>query len=66
MPCIRETMLTFFVRYLKPKACAAKIEFWTDFFIYLSFKRAMSWPMGIGSSEVYLFIDLLKNLPIMC
>ena len=31
----------------------------------MSFKIAMSWPAGIGSPEVYLFIDLLKNLSIM-
>ena len=31
----------------------------------LSFKIAMSWPVGIGSPEVNLFIDLFKNLSIM-
>ena len=68
MPCIRKTAPTFFVRYLsplKPKVFAVKIEFWDGFFENLSFKITMSWLAGIGSPEVYLFIDLLKNLSIM-
>ena len=67
MSGVRELSLIFFVTFLsllKPKACAAKIEFWTGFFFFfknLSFKVGMSWLAGIGSPEVYLFIDLLKN-----
>ena len=64
MSRVREATLTSFVTYLtplKPKAYAAKI----DFFKNLSFKIAMSWPAGVGSPEVYLFIDLLKNQSIM-
>ena len=55
MSRVRETTLTFFVTYLsplKPKACAAKFDFWTGFFKNLSFKIAMSRPAGVGSPEV--------------
>ena len=66
MSRVREVTLIFFVTYLsllKPKAYAAKIL--DGFFKNLSFKIGMSWPAGIGSPEVYLCTDLLKNLSIM-
>ena len=68
MFCVKETTLTFFVAYLsplKPKACTAKIDFWTGSFENLSFKIAMSWAMGVESPKVYLSVDLLKTPSIM-
>ena len=65
MSSVREITLIFFVTYLsplKPKAYAAKSEFSTFFFFKnLSFKIGMSWPAGVGSPAVYLFIDFWKN-----
>ena len=64
MPCIRETTLTFFVRYLKPKLVQPKLNFGRIFHNSVLLNSGVM-AVGIGSSEVDLFIDLLKNLPIM-
>ena len=59
---VRGTTLTFFITYLpllRPKACAANIDFWIGFYKKnLSFKIAMSWPAGVGSPQVYCLVDL--------
>ena len=64
----REITLTFFFMYLsclKPKACAAKIDFLNGFYKNLSFKIAMSRLASCVESRPRFWLPAWKNPCVM-